>query len=302
MNTEIKKLMSVPVIIILVLSTVVLTIPEKASAGFIYSVKIESSEDNDYTVDVGPDDPASLVLKFKVTNDGHNLKESIEVNVSYGSGIINVTASPLQFTLSMGESKTVTLNANIDREIEAPVQIPISPTVKIVENGAASSLSWTVLVKQFSYVVISLLQGTSYSLDVGSSKIIDIKLINLGNGDDPITFEVANSGELTAQGWTIPSYPPMQIMCGKTVNLSLDIKAPDAAKSGETNIVLRATSQLKNVSKYTQDVDLTVTVKVKSENTTPGISTPAIIAVLLIGLLISRRKGWPPKLWTKKSN
>lgn len=301
MNAKLRKLMSVPIIVIMILSATILTMPEKASSGLVYSVDVQAVNDTTY-VDVGPGQPALGSLSFKVTNNGHNVNEDITMSVSYGSGA-SATASPQTFTLPYGASQTVTAYITVDRTVEAPKNIPITVTATVTNppSSASASAAGTVVVRQFSFIVIKPLEGVNYTLESGSYKTIGINLINQGNGEDVIAFDVANRDVLILNGWEIPGAEDFRLAMGETENLSLTIKAPDKAQSEKTGIVLRATSQLKNVSEYTQDVDITVTVKAKSSNATPGVSTPAIITVLLIGLLISRRKGWPSKLWTKKS-
>ncbi|MFA5772039.1 MAG: choice-of-anchor T family protein [Thermoplasmata archaeon] len=301
-KTDIKKLISIPIIIILILSIVVLSIPEKTSAGFVYSVEVQAVNGTAYA-DVGPGQPAFATLSFKVTNNGYNVNEKIAMSVSFGAGALSATVSPSQFSLSYGTSQMVTAYVSVDRNAEAPRSIPIDVTATVTNSpsSARAAASGTVIVRQFSFIDIKPVGGLNYSLESGSSKTIVISLVNEGNGEDAITFEVANRGELIVKGWEIPGAEDFRIATKKMENVSLVIKAPDTTKSEDVKITLRATTTLKNVSSYSPDVNLTATVKAKSGNATPGISTPAIIAALLIGLLISRRKGWPSKLWTKKS-
>jgi hypothetical protein len=285
-SIQFRKLMSISIIIVLVLSAAVLVVPEKASAGFVYSVDVQALND---TVEIGsgPGQPGFTTARFRITNNGHNLKETIEINITIGEGISSVAVSPSQFLfpdniLLHGESLDISVSVGIFRNTP-PTRTFIGVCAKVLEAPwyGGDYDSTTVIIKQYSFLVIDPVQA-HYSLDADSSKALDFKITNQGNGNDTILFGAVNRDELIKKGWEISDNQELTIEPKTFQTVSLKIKTPLIVLTDENvNITVRAISESKGV---TANYTYSITIKVNN-NAGLVIGAPIIIIILILVII-----------------
>lgn len=299
MSTVRMRLIAFCLLCALLASAITTVVPGKTSATPIYSVAIEGDEI--IYVDVGPGTPASTQFNITFTNDGHNIKETVDVRCSGDSGA-NITVSEnLSFVLFHEQSKTITFYININRGTEAPNTISIILQARVLEDPSdiVSAFGCIIIVKQFSYIVMNPIQETDYSVYPGSSKTIDINVANRGNGQDIIVVGIANRDELIKRGWEIPKDEKLSLNMSEAKSLSFTIKAPFGITllDEDTKITVRAVSELPiqrpefSATIYTKDLNLAV-----KTNSNAPLFIGAPCTILIITFVVLKRTGWLRKM------
>ncbi|MFA5771529.1 MAG: choice-of-anchor T family protein [Thermoplasmata archaeon] len=267
------RISSVSILILLIMASIIImpNTTEKVSAQLHYGVTVESLPDErpgDSTAKVGPGEAAFARLRFKVTNTGlANIFESITMSTVYGAGTQSVTISPSMFTLSRSKSLTVMAYITVDRNSEAPRNIPVEVTARIVNDptSKAGSASGVVIVNQFSFLVIDPGADAYKEIPPGTKFIDTFKILNQGNGVDPVRFEVTNKDELEKEGWSITIPPSQQIQMQKYIAVSLSGTTPRmwGWKSEFRTITFKVISDLRDTQtgvrvNYSQEYPVTV--------------------------------------------
>jgi hypothetical protein len=294
-------------LVLMITITVMVNTANKVSAQLHYGVTVESLPDEkpgDSTARVGPGEPAFAKLRFKVTNTGlANVFESVTMSATYGAGTQSVTISPSMATLSRGASITVMAYITVDRNSEAPRNIPVEITARIMNDptAKAGSASGVVIVNQFSFLVIDPGADAYKEIPPGTKFINYFKILNQGNGVDPVRFEITNKEDLEREGWsiTIPPSQPIQMQKFITVSLSGTTPRTWGWRSEFETITFKVISELKDSQtgvrvNYSQEYPVTVFLR--------GFFVPAfdpmfsIIAISLVTTGLYYRKNEKPNI------